>query len=41
MANKVQLEELNIHFGKTHAVKDVSIAFPENGVTAIIGPLGG
>jgi phosphate transport system ATP-binding protein len=37
---KVQLENLNIHFGTTHAVKDVSISFPENSVTAIIGPSG-
>ena len=40
MTSKVQLEGLNIHFGKTHAVKDVNIAFPENSVTAIIGPSG-
>jgi phosphate transport system ATP-binding protein len=40
MTSKVQLEGLNIHFGKTHAVKDVCIDFPENSVTAIIGPSG-
>ena len=40
MINKVQLEEVNIHFGKTHAVKDISMSFPENSVTAIIGPSG-
>ena len=40
MTSKVKLEGLNIHFGKTHAVKDVNIAFPENSVTAIIGPSG-
>jgi phosphate transport system ATP-binding protein len=40
MTSKVQLEELNIHFDKTHAVKDVSIAFPDNSVTSIIGPSG-
>jgi phosphate transport system ATP-binding protein len=40
MTTKVQLEELNIFFGKTHAVKDVNISFPENSVTAIIGPSG-
>jgi phosphate transport system ATP-binding protein len=38
--SKVHLENLNIHFGKTHAVKDVSIEFPEHSVTAIIGPSG-
>jgi len=40
MINKVQLEEVNIHFGKTHAVKDIGMSFPENSVTAIIGPSG-
>ena len=40
MTSKVKLEGLNIHFGKTHAVKDISIAYPENSVTAIIGPSG-
>ncbi|HJV65707.1 MAG TPA: phosphate ABC transporter ATP-binding protein PstB [Geomonas sp.] len=40
MAMKVQLEGVNIHFGKTHAVKEINIDFPENSVTAIIGPSG-
>ncbi|HBG07734.1 MAG: phosphate ABC transporter ATP-binding protein [Geobacteraceae bacterium GWC2_58_44] len=40
MTSKVQLEEVNIHFGKNHAVKDISMDFPENSVTAIIGPSG-
>jgi len=40
MAVKVRLDNLNIHFGKTHAVKDVCMDFPENSVTAIIGPSG-
>ncbi len=40
MTTKVKLENLNVHFGNTHAVKDVSIDFPENSVTAIIGPSG-
>ena len=38
--SKVHLEALNIHFAKTHAVKDVSLEFPEHSVTAIIGPSG-
>jgi phosphate transport system ATP-binding protein len=37
---KVQLNGVNIYFGKTHAVKDITMAFPENSVTAIIGPSG-
>jgi phosphate transport system ATP-binding protein len=40
LAIKVQLENVNIHFGKTHAVKEINIDFPENSVTAIIGPSG-
>ena len=37
---KVNVENLNIHFDKNHAVKDVTMEFPENSVTAIIGPSG-
>ncbi len=37
---KVKLQNLNVHFGTTHAVKDVSMDFPEHSVTAIIGPSG-
>ena len=40
MMTKVQLNNLNVHFGTTHAVKGVSIEFPANSVTAIIGPSG-
>ncbi|ACM20365.1 phosphate ABC transporter, ATP-binding protein [Geotalea daltonii FRC-32] len=40
MQNKVKLEQLNVHFGANHAVKSVSMEFPENSVTAIIGPSG-
>lgn len=40
MNTKVKIENLNVHFGQTHAVKNVSIDVPENTVTAIIGPSG-
>ncbi len=40
MNPKLKLEQLNIHFGSSHAVKDVSLEFPANTVTAIIGPSG-
>ena len=40
METKVQLDNLNVHFGANHAVKHVAMAFPENSVTAIIGPSG-
>ncbi len=40
MNAKVRLDNLNVHFGTTHAVKNVSMAFRANTVTAIIGPSG-
>jgi phosphate transport system ATP-binding protein len=40
MTTKVQLQEMNVHFGANHAVKTVSLDFPANSVTAIIGPSG-
>ncbi|HEY6009009.1 MAG TPA: phosphate ABC transporter ATP-binding protein PstB [Geobacteraceae bacterium] len=40
MTTKVELDNLNVHFGGTHAVKNVTMAFRENSVTAIIGPSG-
>ncbi|MBT0653633.1 phosphate ABC transporter ATP-binding protein PstB [Geomobilimonas luticola] len=40
MNSKVKLDDLNVHFGGTHAVKGVTIDFPANSVTAIIGPSG-
>ncbi|TGU70505.1 phosphate ABC transporter ATP-binding protein [Geomonas terrae] len=40
MNNKVKLDQVNIHFGRTHAVRDINMSFPENSVTAIIGPSG-
>ena len=40
METKVRLDNLNVHFGKTHAVRNVTMDFRENSVTAIIGPSG-
>jgi len=40
MNTKVRLDKLNVHFGGNHAVKEVSIDFLANSVTAIIGPSG-
>jgi phosphate transport system ATP-binding protein len=37
---KVTLENMSVHFGTNHAVKEVSLDFRENTVTAIIGPSG-
>lgn len=40
MSCKLQLDNLNIHFGSNHAVKNVFMDIAENSVTAIIGPSG-
>ena len=37
---KVSLENMSVHFGTNHAVKEVSLDFSEHTVTAIIGPSG-
>ena len=37
---KLTVESLNAWFGKTHAVRDISLAVPANTVLAIIGPSG-
>jgi phosphate transport system ATP-binding protein len=36
----METRALNAYFGATHAVRDVSLTFPEQEVTAIIGPSG-
>ena len=36
----METRALNGYFGSTHAVRDVSLGFPEHEVTAIIGPSG-
>ena len=36
----LETRALNAYFGSTHAVRDVSLSFPQNEVTAIIGPSG-
>jgi phosphate transport system ATP-binding protein len=36
----IETRALNAYFGATHAVRNVSLSFPENEVTAIIGPSG-
>jgi len=40
MNTKLYIENLNIHFGANHAVKDTTMEIAENSVTAIIGPSG-
>ncbi|MGO9452055.1 MAG: phosphate ABC transporter ATP-binding protein PstB [Candidatus Binataceae bacterium] len=40
MADKLITRHLNAFFGQTHAVKDVSLTFPETNISAIVGPSG-
>ena len=36
----IDIRDLDFYYGKSHALKDVSMAIPVNSVTAIIGPSG-
>ena len=38
--HSVTVKNLNAYYGSQHSIKDVSIDFPANEVTAIIGPSG-
>jgi len=38
--HSVTLEDLNAYYGKMHSIKNVTLKFPANQVTAIIGPSG-
>lgn len=40
MQTKMAVENLNLYYGKFHALKNVSLGFPKNEVTALIGPSG-
>jgi phosphate transport system ATP-binding protein len=37
---KLSVEHLDVWYGEDHAIQDVSMAIPENSVTALIGPSG-
>jgi len=39
-AEKIRSEHLNLHYGKFHALMDVSVSIPPRSITAIIGPSG-
>lgn len=39
-ASRVEVEDLNLSYGKHLALKDVTIAFPDRQITCIIGPSG-
>jgi phosphate transport system ATP-binding protein len=36
----IRLENVNVHYGHFHAVKDVTLDIPKNSITAFIGPSG-
>ena len=41
MANsKISVENLNLHYGENHALKNVNMEIKENSITAFIGPSG-
>jgi ABC-type cobalamin/Fe3+-siderophores transport system ATPase subunit len=40
MAKRLDLKDVNIYYGKFHAVSDVTLAVPPRSVTAFIGPSG-
>jgi phosphate transport system ATP-binding protein len=37
---KFSVRDLNLHYGQFHALKDITLDVPENGVLALIGPSG-
>lgn len=37
---KMKVEDLNLHYGSFHALKDISLPIPEHKITAFIGPSG-
>ena len=39
-ATKIAVRNLNFHYGKFHALKNINLAIPEGRVTAFIGPSG-
>jgi len=39
-AGKIQVRNLNFHYGKFHALKDINLDIARNQVTAFIGPSG-
>ena len=37
---KITVENMNLHYGKFHALKAINLEIPEKKVTAFIGPSG-
>lgn len=40
MQYKVEVKNLNLHFGEKHTLKNISLGIPEHSVVALIGPSG-
>ncbi len=38
--SKIIIKDLNLHYGENHALKNVNMEIPANGITAFIGPSG-
>ena len=38
--DKILVEDLNLYYGKFHALKDVNLRLPANSITALVGPSG-
>ena len=36
----IKVEDLNVHYGSNHVLKDINVNIPHLGITAIIGPSG-
>ena len=37
---KLSIENMNLHYGSFHALKDINMHIPEKEITAFIGPSG-
>ena len=40
MNHKITIEDVNLHYGSFHALKDINLNIPEREITAFIGPSG-
>ena len=36
----LEVKNLNVYYGKVHALKNINVAIPDKQITAIIGPSG-
>ena len=37
---KITVENMNLHYGKFHSLRNINMAIPEKEITAFIGPSG-